>query len=544
MSSAPDEGTGTITRVTRSVHAPPLLGAIVLTLVASCTTTVPGAPVAPLIEHRGPVGTVPDGLAKFYGQSLTWGDCASYGKTDQDRSALNTKSVQCTKLTVPLDYAKPDGDTISVAVLRRPAGQPNQRIGSLVINPGGPGAAGLSTAARLFPQGKASGLSDRFDFVGFDPRGIGASEPAVHCLTDAERDAQRAEDNELDTSTAGVAKTEAELKDYAAKCTQRTPKGNAMLANVGTRDVVKDLDVLRSALGETKLTYLGFSYGTRIGSTYAETFPNNVRALVLDGALDPDQDPVDQLVAQGEGFQKAFDDFVDWCLKRQDCALGHDKAGALGAYQALTRPLEKRPLDLDDGRKMSYTDAITGVIQTLYSAELWEYLNTGLNELKSNRGRTLMFLADAYLERGQDGKYATTQDAFTAIHCVDDPPVTDKAVILEAQRRYKQAAPFLDDGNPPGAAEDACAFWPVPPTGKPHLPNVKGLPPVLVISTTKDPATPYAAGVNLAKALGGGLLTFEGTQHTAFLQDNKCVNDAGAAYLINLKLPPEGTRCT
>ena len=127
---------------------------------------------------------------------------------------------------------------------------------------------------------------------------------------------------------------------------------------------------------------------------------------------------------------------------------------------------------------------------------------------------------------------------------MDDPRVTDKSTVLEAQRRYKAAAPFLDDGNPPTDALDACAFWPVPNTGQPHLPQVSGLPPVLVISTTKDPATPYEAGVSLAKALGGGLLTFEGTQHTAFLQDNRCVNDAGAAYLLELRLPAAGTRCS
>jgi hypothetical protein len=184
------------------------------------------------------------------------------------------------------------------------------------------------------------------------------------------------------------------------------------------------------------------------------------------------------------------------------------------------------------------------VVQALYSKELWEYLNTGLTELKGNKGDTLMLLADTYLERGRDGKYSTTQDAFTAIRCVDDPRVTDKNVVLEAERRYKQVAPFLDDGNPPSSALDACAFWPVPNTGQPHLPNITGLPPVLVISTTKDPATPYDAGVKLAKALGGGLLTFEGTQHTVFLQDNKCVDEAGTRYLIDLQLPPDGTRCS
>jgi pimeloyl-ACP methyl ester carboxylesterase len=516
---------------------------MVLALVSSCTTILSGTAVAPVIEQRGPTGPVPDGLAKFYGQALSWGDCKSYAKTEQDASAMRGRDLQCTRLLVPLDYGRPDADTITIGVLRHPAARKDQRIGSLVVNPGGPGASGMSTAALLVTKAKGT-LVDRFDFVGFDPRGVGASEPTIHCLTDKERDQERAEDDELDSSPAGVAKVEADMKDYAAKCAERTGKGTALLANLGTRDVVKDLDVLRSALGDDKLTYLGYSYGTRIGSTYAETFPKNVRALVLDGALDPNQNAVDELVAQGAGFQKAFDNWVQWCVKRQDCALGQDPATALTAYLGLVRPLAQRPVDVDDGRKLSYSDATTAVVQALYSQDLWEYLNTGLTELKNNRASTLMLLADAYLERGQDGRYSTTQDAFTAIRCVDDPRVTDHNVVLEAQRRYKEVAPFLDDGNPPSAALDACAFWPVPNTGQPHLPSITGLPPVLVVSTTNDPATPYAAGVNLAKALGGGLLTFEGTQHTAFLQGDKCVDDAGTKYLVDLQLPPADTRCT
>ncbi|MGQ0842232.1 alpha/beta hydrolase [Actinokineospora sp.] len=510
---------------------------MLLVVSAACTATP--APV-PRSERNGPAGPVPGGLDRFYGQALTWEDCAGYAKNEADGGTLRTKGAQCTRLTVPLDYAKPDGDTITIGVLRKPATKPDARIGSLVINPGGPGAAGLATAARLANVGT---LGERFDFVGFDPRGVGSSEPTVRCLTDAERDAERADDDELDTSAAGVAKVEADQRAYAAKCAERSGKGAALLANIGTRDVARDIDVLRSALGDDKLNYLGYSYGTRIGTVYAETFPGNVRAMVLDGALDPDQDAVAELVAQAEGFQQAFDDFVAWCVQRQDCALGRAADRALAAFHELVRPLGTRPIETGDGRRLSYSDASTGVIQALYSEQLWEPLNTGLNELRQNRARTLMLLADAYLERGQDGRYSTTQDAFTAVRCVDDPRVTDKAVVLDVQRRYKAAAPFLDDGEPATAALDACAFWPVPNTGRPHVPAVQGLPPVLVISTTGDPATPYDAGVELAKALGGRLLTYEATQHTVFLQGVRCVDQAGGAYLTELTLPPDGTRC-
>jgi pimeloyl-ACP methyl ester carboxylesterase len=447
-------------------------------------------------------------------------------------------------LTVPLDYTKPGAETITLGILRHQAGNPGQRIGSLVTNPGGPGVSGMEAAAGLAGRVAGSTLGQRFDLIGFDPRGVAASQPQVHCLTDAERDAERADDSETDGSPAGVAKQEAQQRDFAAKCAQRTQFGAAMLANLGTRDVAKDMDVLRSALGDPKLTYLGYSYGTRIGSTYGEDFPGNVRAMVLDGAVDPQEDPVQSLVAQGAGFGKAFGDFAGWCALQQDCALGPDPAGAVKAFQGLVQPLINFPVPVGDGRRLSFQDATTGAIQALYSQQLWDKLNTGLNELKQQRGATLMALADFYDERGPDGHYTTTLDAFTAVRCVDDPRVTDKNQIAQAMKQYDQVAAFLDDGRADGAALDACAFWPVPNTSVPHAPNVAGLPPTLVISTTNDPATPYQAGVNLAQALKGSLLTYVGTQHTVFLQGVSCVDKAGTDYLVDGKLPPAGTRCT
>ncbi|HEX2131167.1 MAG TPA: alpha/beta hydrolase [Actinophytocola sp.] len=516
---------------------------MMLALVAAgCTSAVDGSsgPQLPFEESLGPAGEVPAGLEEFYGQPLTWENCADYATGEFDAQPLADPAVQCTHLTVPLDYTDPDGETIRIGVLRRPASNPSERIGSLLINPGGPGVAGLSTAAALGAENED--LAARFDFVGFDPRGVGSSEPTVECLTGDERDADRADDVEIEATAAAVAETEQENRDYAAKCAERTEFGAEMLANLGTRDVVRDMDVLRSALGDEKLTYLGYSYGTRIGSAYAEAFPDNVRAMVLDGAVDPTKSPEEEVVAQGKGFQEAFTDFVAWCLERGDCPF--DSADTATAdFQAMTRPLADNPIDLPDGRPLSYEDATTGVIQALYSQQLWEHLKTGLNELRQHEGTTLMSLADLYLERGADGEYTTTQDAFVAIRCVDDPRVTDPAQVRALNQRYLDVAPFLDHGNPPSPARDSCAFWPVPNTGKPHLPKVEGIPPVLVISTTGDPATPYQAGVALADALGGALLTFEATQHTVFLQGNECVDGAGTAYLVDGTLPEEGTRC-
>ncbi|GAA3870553.1 alpha/beta hydrolase [Saccharothrix violaceirubra] len=516
-----------------------LLLTLAVPFLASCTVVVAGAPSPGVKFEKNAPSAAPPGLERFYSQQLGWEDCGPYATTATAQSQFkNRKSLECTRIEVPLDYAKPDGKVIKLGLLRQKAS--GERIGSLILNPGGPGASGMEAAASLSTSVRRTPVSEHFDLVGFDPRGVGASEPAVKCLSDTERDTDRL-DNDVDTSSAGIAQTEAENKAFADKCAAKM--GADVLANLGTRDVVKDLDVMRSVLGDTKLTYLGYSYGTAIGTAYAEAFPDNVRALVLDGAVDPTQTEAESLVAQGAGFQKAFEEFAAWCARRDDCALGKDVASASKTFRELTLPLVQNPIAVGD-RKLSYGDAITGAIQAMYSNDLWTPLNTGLAELRGGKGDMLLTLADAYFGRDEDGRYSSITDAFTAIKCVDEPRLTDRTVLDDIARKYKAAAPFLDDGNPAVGALDACAFWPVPPTVTPHPPSVKGLPPVLVISTTGDPATPYDAGVNLAQALGGSLLTFEGNQHTVYLQGNSCVDPIGHAYLVDLTLPDKGKRCS
>lgn len=508
--------------------------------------------------QHGPVGAVPAGLEQFYGQSLSWGGCSAFATTPSDKKAYADPGLQCAYLNVPLDYADPKGRVIKVGLLRRPASDPAHRIGSLVINPGGPGGSGMSTAASLADQIMNNDVGQRFDFVGFDPRGVGSSKPQVVCRTPAQRDAERLMNLNVDSSPAGVAQTENQEKADDAGCVSRTGQealanggtpetvndtGKKVLQNVGTRDVVRDMDVMRSALGDEKLTYLGYSYGTRIGTSYAEAFPKNVRAMILDGALDPAQDLISELIGQGRGFQTAFDAFASWCSARPDCGLGQDKNQAVSKFQALVRPLIKEPIGVPDGRKLSYSDATIGTVQALYLSDLWPTLNRGLVELTQGQGSVLMRLADVYYGRGKDGTYSTEMDVFQAVNCADNPPIKDPNVARDVDAQYRKVAPFLDTGQPPSPALDNCAFWPVPPTGGPHTPRTPGLPTVMVISTTQDPATPYQAGVNLARDLNARLLTYEGTQHTAFLQGNSCVDQAGIGYLTDLKLPTGDTRC-
>ncbi|MFZ3393956.1 alpha/beta hydrolase [Rhodococcus sp. 7Tela_A2] len=476
---------------------------------------------------------VPGELEKFYRQAVRWESCAGYG-ADGRYLALN--GVECARITVPLDYDDPDEQTVSLALSRSRAG--GDRIGSLLTNPGGPGASGLSLAL----AGEGTPLAEHFDVIGMDPRGIGASDPQIVCRTDAETDADRALDPG-DTTSEGIARAEKLNREYADLCAERT--GPEVLAHVGTREVVRDMDVVRGVLGDDQLTYLGYSYGTRLGAEYAAAFPDRVRAMVLDGAIDPDQDPVEEIVLQAEGFQRAFEEFARYCADYDGCPLGDDPAAAVDRFRALVGPLLDTPAPTTDPRGLSYGDAITGVQQGLYSPTLWGSLRGGLDSLASSgTGDTLLRLADLYEGRGDDGTYSNITAAFDAVRCVDDVPVTDRVLAGELDTRFREAAPFLDDGRGNGsAALDTCAFWRVPPTVDGEDADLSGLAPVLVVSTTADPATPYLAGVELAGHLGGALLSFDGTQHTVVLDGEKCVDDAVTRYLIDLEVPETDPHC-
>ncbi|WP_216911884.1 alpha/beta hydrolase [Nocardia noduli] len=497
-----------------------------LLVVAGCggtaepkTTPVPSPPA-------------PAGLERFYSQSVRWGDCDGFGDPE-DRLP---PSAECAKITVPVDYAKPDGATAQIALSRIQAS--GDKIGSLLLNPGGPGGSGLSMVS-IAGRGE---LAERFDRVGFDPRGIGSSTPTISCLTPQESDAERADPPE-DNSPAGIAEMEAENKAYADKCAERT--GTEFLAHVGTREVVQDMDVIRAVLGDPGLNYLGYSYGTRLGSAYAERFPDRVRALVLDGAVDSSQDPVQESLRQAAGFQGVFEAYSVECAAEPDCPLGSDPTRAVARFRALVDPLWTTPAATTDPRGLTYDDAITGVRQALYTDELWQVLTMGLDELGKGRGDTLLQLADMYDGRREDGTYRNTDDAFNAIRCVDDPRIADPALTGRQDMEYRKAAPFIDDGRGTGAAPlDLCVSWPVPNTSEPHRISVTGLPETVVVSTTEDPATPYQAGVDLAQQLGASLITYRGNRHTAALvAGDKCLDDAVVAYLVDLTEPAPGLTC-
>ncbi|NNG34699.1 alpha/beta hydrolase [Nakamurella aerolata] len=521
------------------------LSALALVLVlAGCSGTVAGVPTAADQPATGAV-PVPQGLERFYTQQLRWSGCADYTDNSENERLYSRPEVQCARMTVPIDYTKPDGQTAQIAVMKAPA--TGARKGAVVFNPGGPGASGLDIISQFDAYGVGADLNEDYDLVGFDPRGIGASVPTIDCGTDAQKDADRAANLRTNTRE-GVEKINASAQEVAQRCIDRTGKeqgidGKTFLAHIGTVDVAKDMDVLRALLGEPKLTYVGYSYGTRLGTEYAQQFTPNVRAMILDGVVDPSKDAVTKAVEQGKSFQKTFDAFAASCARKPDCALGTDPAKANEKYQQLVRPLLTQPMPLPDGRVLTFDDATTGTAQALYSDTLWPQLEQALGKLAQADGSALMALADMYDGRAADGSYSNVQDAFVAVSCMDNPRPT-AAQVEKANSESADLVPFMDSGDPPAVTKDVCDYWPAKPTLAPSTPKITGLPTLLVISTLGDPATPYQAGVDLAKQLNAALLTVKGERHTAYLGAGlTCVDTIGTTYLESLKVPPAGTTC-
>jgi pimeloyl-ACP methyl ester carboxylesterase len=500
--------------------------AALLLVLAGCapTRSAPGDPSA-------------DGLAPFREQDLRFGACDP-PMQGPDVAAPQVKASQCATLEVPLDYAHPDEKAIDIAVLRVPA-TGKDRIGSVVINPGGPGAPATSFAPILAAVWAESPVVERFDIVGFDPRGVGLSRPSIDCYSDRQRD----DDARLSAIAGyGTAWTKKSATDVARQCAAGSG-GTKMISHIGTRDSARDLDVLRSALGDKKLSFVGTSYGTRLGAVYAEMFPDKVRALVLDGAVDPTKGTRDRYLQQAAGLQRSFEQVAAFCATQVGCPLGSDPAHASTQAQKLLRPLIDNPIHAADGRTVTFLQASEGIVAGLYSEAQWPRIVTGLTELRDGRADELLALRDEYHGRTASGAYPGMFEATFAINCMDEQrltPAEANVTVTEGEA----AAPFTD----PGVSLETingCAGWPSKPTlGFPYATDIRGLPQTLVLSVTGDPVTPHEGGVALARVLDARLLTVEGEQHGTTLSRNSCIDGAVAAYLIDLKLPKDGARCT
>ncbi|MFE9422214.1 alpha/beta hydrolase [Kitasatospora sp. NPDC006697] len=471
---------------------------------------------------------------------------APSGAADAIRWTACGGGLECGRLRVPLDWSRPDGPGLELALVREPAAHPAERVGSLVVNPGGPGESGVAMVrdgTRLFD----GPLHDRFDIVGFDPRGTGDSSP-IHCLTDGRRDALDQQDDPADPAARSARRAQ-RAKDYAAACERAA---GPLLPHVGTRDTARDMEALRQALDQPELDYLGVSYGTYLGALYAEQFPKHTGRLVLDGAVDPAAGRLDAAVQQQVGFEKSLEAFAADCATAHadQCPLGTDPAAAAERAAVFLDGLRDHPLATADPDHRKLTSALgwTGALLYLYGdqSSAWPQLREALTSaMRLGDGSELLAAADSYNGR-QNGHYTASDDAQTAISCADSPsPAPTAEQVQQALHTLKTAAGLLNrDTTAEDLAQPACADWPFQTPERPHTVRAEGSAPILVVGTTDDPATPYQQAVNLAKGLADGvLLTRQGEGHAAFGSGNACTTAAIDAYLVSGTLPPQGTSC-
>jgi pimeloyl-ACP methyl ester carboxylesterase len=470
---------------------------------------------------------VPAELVPFYNQKPRWSGCSG--------------DFECTKVKVPLDYKKPTGDTVELEVIRLPAGDESKRVGSLLINPGGPGASGVSYA-RQARAVLSDDVRNSFDVVGWDPRGVGDSAP-VKCLDDKQLDAFLALDGSPDDQSE-VRALDATSKNFAHQCEARSGK---VLPRVGTPDAARDMDILRAVLGDAKLNYLGKSYGTFLGATYAELFPEKVGRVVLDGAIDPSVTSQEMGLAQAGGFEQALDAFIDDCLKQSDCPVGPDTAGAKREIAGILDQADRSPLRTDSGRPLTQSLAILGVAVAMYDSEQgWPALRIALQRAKSGDGTVLLQLSDIYTDRQSNGHYSSNQnEAIYAVNCLDRPDRSSPAQIEQVEPRFEKESPTFGDYL--AWSSLPCRYWPAKgePGSGPHKITAEGAAPIVVVGTTRDPATPYVWAQNLADQLSSGvLLSWDGDGHTAYFRGSSCIDSAVDDYLIKGTVPKDGTRCS
>lgn len=468
---------------------------------------------------------VPTQLTTFYSQKLTWTACDT--------------GFQCSKLRVPVDYTVPTGPTIDLSLIRLPAAKPAQRVGSLVVNPGGPGGSGVSYV-RAARGVISEDLLRSFDVVGFDPRGVGASAP-LQCLNGEQTDELLSADPTPDTPTE-VASTTRLFRQLAQRC---KAGGGDLLGHVDTVSAARDIDVLRAAVGDKRLFYLGKSYGTFLGATYAGLFPRNVGRMVLDGAVDPSLSADQVNLGQAAGFEQATRAFVQDCVKKDDCPLGSSVDRGMRRLQGLLRQLDAKPLPTNDPlRPLTEGWGSLGVAVAMYDQSYWPSLVEALDEAIGGKGDKLMELADTYADRSPSGAYANNQNTVIyAVNCLDRPDVGGLTGVEASLPRYRAAAPTW--GTFLAWSQLPCAYWPVKSAGRPAKITAAGSPPIVVVGTTRDPATPYAWAKGLASQLSDGhLITYEGDGHTAYMRGSGCVDGAVDAYLLRGDVPKAGLRCS
>lgn len=479
-------------------------------------------------------------LDAYLEQELDWVGCEDIATNAADAELFADPALECATAEVPLDYDEPEGETAQIALTRLPAS--GEAEGSLLINTGGPGGSGTSFVAMTAKLWQSGPVAERFDIVGFDPRGIGASTPSLDCYTDEEYDAG---DGPRFGAVYDLTSSE-QAAELAERCIEGSG-GVANLVNAGSTNVVRDMDIMREVLDDEQLTYLGYSYGSELGAMYAEAYPDKVRAIVLDGAVAPDLTAREFRLSSFAGLQDRFDDLAALCAESPDCILGPDPAAANDRLHEIVQPLVKTPTSTADGREVSVWDAYLGISAGLFSEAKWPEIISALTALEAGQGDEMLTLRDAFYARSADGVYTTDLDTNIAVRCMDWPRLTPEEHTALA-REVGEVAPMFDlNVFTAGNYHNECEAWPAPPTREePWLDSdVEGLPETLVVSVTGDPATPHEGGIAMADALGGSLLTVDGKQHGAYLLGgSKCVDEVVNAYLLDIETPPLNARCS
>ncbi|NBM16883.1 alpha/beta hydrolase [Streptomyces sp. GC420] len=511
--------------LTRTVVAA-LASALLISGCTSGSSSSPDTSRTPGGDGPAPAGAA--SLDRYYEQKPSWRECGVSG-------------FQCATLKVPLDYDDPEpAKDVKLAVSRVKATGPGKRLGSLLINPGGPGGSAVQYLQAYAGVGYPAPVRSRYDMVGVDPRGVARSEP-VKCLTGKEMDAYTQTDQTPDDQREKTELAKA-MKDFAKGCSARSRE---ILPHVSTAESARDMDIVRAVLGDEKLNYVGASYGTFLGATYAELFPDRVGRLVLDGAMDPSLPAVELNRDQTAGFETAFRSFAEDCVERSDCPLGTGSPAEAGErLNALFDDLDADPIPTGESRELGESLATTGVIAAMYDESAWPQLREAIASATKGDGAGLLSLADTYYERDPDGSYSNLMYANAAVNCLDLPPSYPRgpADVDKALPSFGKASPVF--GESLAWASLNCTYWPVEATGTAHRITAEGAAPIVVVGTTRDPATPYKWAEDLAAQLDSGtLLTYDGDGHTAYGRGSDCVDTAINTYLIEGTPPADGKKC-
>lgn len=504
-------------------------------ILAACALGFSGCGILPQLlsgagsaPGPGPLPAEPDGTVEGFGaQRPNWGDCGD--------------GVQCADVYAPLDWDDPAGERITLRLVKHPAtgGDP---VGTLFVNPGGPGASGAEYVANsidfVFPEA----VQREYDVIGWDPRGVGDSTP-VRCFDAAGMDEylfgiDDAADLEVG-SDEWIAAALDDSRAFGAACEEGS---GALLGHVDTASTVRDLDMLRAIAGDPALNYLGFSYGTYIGARYADAFPERVGRLVLDGAMDPTTELADVVREQTRGFELALRAYATDCLQRRGCPLSGSVDDAMASIGKLLDRVDEQPLRGSDGRMLSAGTMLTAIITPLYAQSNWGYLDRLWETVAQGDADVALSLADFYYDR-VDGRYlSNSTEAFSAINCLDYPGGLDPDRMRQEAAELAEIAPTI--GRFQGYGDISCAAWPAQGVADRAGVTAAGADPILVIGTTGDPATPYRWAESLAQQLESGVLvTYVGEGHTAY-GDNDCVDRVVDDYLLTGAVPDGDPRCS